>query len=76
MKTTLKTATWGIILALGMTLTANASDKNSKITIAEMEINLATLANEISAEKVKLYQKEALLHQMKLALLKEKTARK
>jgi hypothetical protein len=76
MKTTLKTLTFGMILTLGMAQSLSASDKNNKITIAEMEINLATLANEISEEKVKLYQKEALLHQMKLALLKEKKAKR
>jgi len=75
MKTTFKTVTFGIILALGMTQAVNASNKEKTITIAEMEINLATLAKEISDEKVKLYQKEALLHQMELALLKEKKAK-
>ena len=41
-----------------------------------MEIKLATLAKEIAQEKVKLYQKEALLNDMKLDLLKQKQAKK
>ena len=45
------------------------------ISIKEMEINLAKLAKEISEEKVKLYQKEALLNAMKLDLLKQKKSK-
>jgi len=50
--------------------------EEKKITITEMEIHLATLAKEIAEEKVKLFQKEALLQDAKLALLKEKEAQK
>ena len=76
MKNTLQTLVLGIILALATTQALNATEKKAIITIEQMEINLATLAKEISEEKVKLFQKEALLNDMKLALLKEKEARK
>jgi len=69
----IKTIVFGIFLIV-TTQSLIASDK--KITIEDMEVNLATLAKEISEEKVKLYQKEALLNDMKLALLKEKNAKK
>ncbi len=69
-----KTVTCGLILALATTQSLTAEDK--EITIQEMEVNLAKLAKEISEEKVKLYQKESLLNDMKLALLKEKQNKK
>jgi hypothetical protein len=72
MNRTIKIIACGIILATTQTLTAS----ENKVTIEEMEINLATLAKEIAEEKVKLYQKEALLHDMQLALLKDKKAGK
>jgi hypothetical protein len=73
----IKTIVYGIILTVStQSLIASDSKEEPKITIEEMEINLAILAKEISEEKVKLYQKEALLHDMQLALLKEKRAKK
>ena len=78
MNRTITTIACGIILALATTqsLTANEVETEKTVTIAEMELNLAILAKEIAREKVKLYQKEALLNDMKLALLKEKNAKK
>ena len=78
MNKTIKTIVCGIILALATTqsLTANKVESEKTVTIEEMELNLATLAKEIAQEKVKLYQKEALLNDMKLALLKEKRSKK
>ncbi|SFV66621.1 hypothetical protein MNB_SV-14-1552 [hydrothermal vent metagenome] len=75
MNKTIKTIACGIILALATTQSVTATEEK-KVTIEEMELNLATLAKEISEEKVKLYQKEALLNDMKLALLKEKNSKK
>jgi hypothetical protein len=72
----IKALALGTILALATTQTVTAKEVEKKITIAEMEINLATLSKEISEEKVKLFQKEALLNSMKLALLKEKESKK
>ena len=75
MNTTIKTITCGIILAFSTTqsLTAStASTGDTKITIEEMEISLAKLAKEIAEEKTKIYQKEIVLHDMEVALLKEK----
>jgi len=74
MTKTIKTVIFGILLIATTTQSLTASE--NKITIEDMEINLATLAKEISEEKVKLYQKEALLNDMKLALLKEKNSKK
>jgi hypothetical protein len=77
MTNTIKTLTIGVLLALATTQTVTAEEKLEKsVTIEQMEINLATLAKEISEEKVKLYQKEALLNDMKLDLLKQKQAKK
>ena len=76
MNTTIKTFVMGTIIALSTTQLAVATEPVKKITIEEMEINLATLAKEISEEKVKLFQKEAVLNDMKLALLKEKASKK
>ena len=72
-----KTVVYGVILAVTtQSLIAENNKDIKKITIEEMEINLAVLAKEISEEKVKLYQKEALLNDMKVALLKEKRDKK
>ncbi len=71
----IKVVAYGAVLALITTQTVTAQEEK-KITIQEMEVNLAKLAKEIAQEKVKLYQKEALLNDMKLALLKEKHAKK
>jgi len=77
MNNSIKALTIGVLLALATTQILTAEDKvEKKVTIEEMEINLAMLAKEISEEKVKLYQKEALLNDMKLDLLKQKQSRK
>ena len=78
MKNTIKVLTITTLLVLAGTqaLTATEAKVEKKVTIEEMEINLATLAKEISEEKVKLYQKEALLNDMKLDLLKQKQNKK
>jgi hypothetical protein len=75
MNRTIKTIICGIALvATTQSLVASEEKVEKKITIEEMEINLAKLAKEIAEEKVKLYQKEAVLHDMQLALLKDKKA--
>lgn len=67
--------TVGVILSVLLSVNLFAEDK--KITIEEMEVSLAKLGAEIADEKVKLYQRESLLYQMKLELLKkQKEARK
>jgi len=71
----IKIVTCGVMLSLSTTQLATAEEAQ-KITIEEMEVNLAKLAKEIAQEKVKLYQKEALLNDMKLALLEEKHNKK
>ena len=79
MKSTIKILALGTILSIVSTQTLIAEDKSikkTKITIEEMEINLAILAKEISEEKVKLYQKEALLNDMKLDLLRQSQSKK
>jgi len=79
MKNTIKILALGTILSIVSTQTLIAEDKSikkTKITIEEMEINLAILAKEISEEKVKLYQKEALLNDMKLDLLRQSQSKK
>jgi len=77
MRNGIKVLVIGTLLVLAGTQTITAEEaKEKKITIEEMEINLATLAKEISEEKVKLYQKEALLNDMKLDLLKQKQSKK
>jgi len=76
MKNSIRILALGTILALATTQTVTAKEPIAKITIEEMELNLAKLAKEISEEKVKLFQKEALLNDMKLALLKEKATKK
>jgi hypothetical protein len=74
MNKTIKALTLGAILSLTFAQSVLAKEvvADSKITIEEMEINLAILGKEIAQEKVKLYQKEALLNEMKLDLLKQK----
>ena len=76
MRETIKILTIGTLLLLAGTQSVTAEKIEKKITIDEMEINLAILAKEIAEEKVKLYQKEALLNDMKLDLLKQKQANK
>ena len=78
MKNAIKALAFGTVLALTLTQSVTAEEKieKKKITIEEMEINLAILAKEISEEKVKLYQKEALLNDMKLDLLRQQQAKK
>jgi len=77
MNNTLKALALGAILSFSFSQTITADEvTNKKITIEEMEIKLAILAKEISEEKVKLYQKEALLNDMKLDLLKQKQENK
>lgn len=77
MKNAIKALALGTVLALTLTQSVTAEDKveEKKITIEEMEIKLALLAKEISEEKVKLYQKEALLNDMKLDLLRQQQAK-
>jgi hypothetical protein len=75
MNKALKILTLGAILSLTSTQILIAKEKSvadKTVTIEEMEINLAKLAKEISEEKVKLYQKEALLNDMKLDLLRQR----
>ena len=79
MNNSIKALALGAILSLTLSQTIIAKETTvaeTKISIEEMEINLAQLAKEISEEKVKLYQKEALLNDMKLDLLKQKQAKK
>lgn len=77
MKNAIKALTVGTVLVLTLTQNVTAEEKvEKKITIEEMEINLAILAKEISEEKVKLYKKEALLNDMKLDLLRHKQTKK
>ena len=63
-----------ILLSLATSSIAIAEDDKEipKITIEEMEVNLAKLEAEIADEKVKLSQRESILYQMKLALLKKR----
>ena len=75
MKNSIKILTLGTLLLFTTQLTVAEEKPTQKITIEEMEINLAQLAKEIAEEKVKLYQKEALLHAMKLDLLKQKKSK-
>jgi len=75
MKNSIKILTLGTLLLFTTQIIIAEESKQKTITIEEMEINLAKLAKEISEEKVKLYQKEALLNEMKLDLLKQKKAK-
>jgi len=78
MTNAIKTLAFGTLLAVTLTQSVMAEEEveKKKITIEEMEINLAILAKEISEEKVKLYKKEALLNNMKLDLLRQKKTKK
>ena len=79
MNKTIKVLALGAILSLTLNQTLIAEETTvteKKMTIEEMEISLAKLAKEISEEKVKLYQKEALLNDMKLDLLRQKHTKK
>ena len=79
MNNSIKILALGAILSLTSTQTLIAKEKTmteKKMTIEEMELSLAKLAKEISEEKVKLYQKEALLNDMKLDLLRQKHTKK
>jgi hypothetical protein len=70
-----KVVTVGAIISILFSVNLFAEEK--KITIEEMEVSLAKLGAEIADEKVKLYQRESLLYQMKLELLKkQKEAKK
>jgi len=75
MKNSIKILTIGTLLLFTTQVTMAEKAQDKTITIEEMEINLAKLAKEISEEKVKLYQKEALLNEMKLDLLKQKKSK-
>ena len=72
MKTTLKIGVVGVILALTSSTALQAQEEKADktVTIEKMELQLANLGAEIAQEKVKLYQKEALLFEMKLDLMK------
>lgn len=71
MTKTIKIFTLGAILAMTATTPLLAKEESKKkITIEEMEVSLAKLGAEIAQDKVKLYQREALLFEMKLDLLK------
>ena len=70
MTRTIKIVTLTAILAMLQTGSLLAEEPKKSITIEEMEVNLAKLGAEIAQEKVKLYQREALLFEMKLDLLK------
>jgi len=78
MRQTIKIATVGTFLLFAGTSTAVAEETKAekKITIEEMEVKLAKLAHEIAEEKVKISQKEALLYDMRLALLKQKAEKR
>ncbi len=79
MNNTIKALALGAILSLTLSQTLIAEETTvteKKMTIEEMELSLAKLAKEISEEKVKLYQKEALLNDMKLDLLRQKHTKK
>lgn len=77
MRKVLTAMTFCMMLLVGSstTLTAEESNHKNKISIEEMEEKLAILGAEIAKEKVKLFQKEALLHEMELDLLRKKQER-
>jgi len=67
-----------LLVAIAITVIPSSNllaEESKKITIEEMEIHLATLGAEIAKEKVKIYEKEALLNEMKLDLIKKKRER-
>ncbi|HHC11205.1 MAG TPA: hypothetical protein ENK99_05655 [Campylobacterales bacterium] len=74
----MKRVTKSILIAMTLTVIPSANllaEESKKVTIEQMEIDLANLGAEIAKEKVKIYQKEALLNEMKLDLLKKKKER-
>jgi len=74
----MKRITKSILVAMAITVIPSSNllaEEKKKITIEEMEIHLATLGAEIAKEKVKIYEKEALLNEMKLDLIKKKRER-
>ena len=74
----MRIVTKSILIAIAISVIPSANllaQEAKKITIEQMEINLANLGAEIAKEKVKIYQKEALLNEMKLDLLKKKEER-
>ncbi len=75
MKKSIKILSIAIAILTMPTSNLLAKDGSKKITIEEMEIHLATLGAEIAKEKVKIYEKEALLNEMKLDLMKKKRER-
>ena len=75
MKISIKTLLVATLMVATATSNLLAEDNSKKITIEEMEIHLATLGTEIAKEKVKIYEKEALLNEMKLDLIKKKKER-
>jgi len=67
-----------LLVAMAITVIPSSNllaEEKKKITIEEMEIHLATLGAEIAKEKVKIYEKEALLNEMKVDLIKKKRER-
>jgi len=74
----MKRITKSLLVAMAITVIPSSNllaEEKKKITIEEMEIHLATLGAEIAKEKVKIYEKEALLNEMKLDLIKKKRER-
>jgi len=74
----MKRVTKSLLVAMAITVIPSSNllaEEKKKITIEEMEIHLVTLGAEIAKEKVKIYQKEALLNEMKLDLIKKKRER-
>ncbi|RUM73750.1 MAG: hypothetical protein DSZ11_05195 [Sulfurovum sp.] len=74
----MKKITKSLLIAMAITVIPSsnlfAEDKKT-ITIEDMEVHLVTLGAEIAKEKVKIYEKEALLNEMKLDLIKKKRER-
>ena len=75
MKNSIKILLVATLMVATATSNLVAEENSKKITIEEMEIHLATLGAEIAKEKVKIYEKEALLNEMKLDLIKKKKER-
>jgi len=74
----MKRITKSLLIAMAIVVLPSSNllaEETKKITIEEMEIHLATLGAEIAKEKVKIYEKEALLNEMKLDLIKKKRER-
>ena len=75
MKMTIRAVLFAIAIMTISSSTISATEPTKTITIEEMEIHLATLGAEIAKEKVKIYEKEALLNEMKVDLIKKKRER-